>query len=301
MESASQILRQLTYSFKEALTNIFRNPFMSIVVVSTMTVVLGILGGILLLTSDLHYISRQVESQLQIVVFLNDQTTLDAMAAKIERIEGVVTIHKTSKIDAKKDMLSEIPGAADVLEDTNPFPDTIEVTVAKPTDMDEVVNQIKELPGIEEIQYNQELAEYIQQIEQTVQIVGLIVTAILALATLAIVINTIQLAVHHRHKEIEIMRLVGAPDWLVRMPFLLEGLLFGAVSAATASALLVGWRFFTLLQIKQWLHFLPINPGYGPFIAIVLCILPVGIVMGVLGSVLSVHRYLKFQKAAEQG
>lgn len=299
MESASQVLRQLTYSFKEALTNIVRNPFMSIVVVSTMTVVLGVLGGILLLSSDLHYISRQVESQLQIVVFLNDQTSLDSMAGKIERIEGVVSLHKTSKQEAKADMLGDIPGAAEILQDINPFPDTIEVTVAKPTDMEDVVNQIKELPGIEEIQYNQELAEYIQQIEQTVQVVGLIVTGILALATLAIVINTIQLAVHHRHKEIEIMRLVGAPDWLVRMPFLVEGVLFGAVSAVVASALLIGWRFFSLLQIKQWLHFLPINPGYGPFVAIVLCIVPVGIVMGVLGSVLSVHRYLKFEKAAE--
>ena len=108
-------------------------------------------------------------------------------------------------------------------------------------------------------------------------------------------VNTIQLAVHYRHNEIEIMRLVGAPQWFIRLPFLIEGLFFGVVSSGLASLLLVLWRLVPYSQLQQWFAFLPLPTTMLPLVGISGLLLVTGMVMGILGSALSVHRYLRLE------
>lgn len=296
MANEGRFFRQVVYALTQGVQNMLRSPFMSLVVISTMMVALSTLGFILLVLSDLNHVSDELATQLKIVVFLEDQQDLDKMAADIEKVPEVVPpVVKVTREQALDTMTKDMPDLKEVLKDKNPFPASIEVTVSHIDKMDEVGTSIKGMPGVEDVQYNQELAESIHQVQGGVQLVGAVFAAILILATLAIIINTIQLAVHYRHSEIEIMRLVGAPVWFIRLPFLLEGLIFGVFSALVAALLLFFWRLVPYMQLRRWLVFLPLPDSLMPLAVISGVLLLTGVLMGLFGSALSVRRYLQLE------
>lgn len=299
MESNNR-LRQILYALTQGLQNIRRSPLMSLIVISTKMTALATLGFLLLVISDFNALSAELATQLKIVVFLDDQQDLDKMAADIEKISGVAPpVTKISRDQALDTMTEDLEGLKELLQDNNPFPASVEVEVTDIQRMQEVAEQIRNTPGVAQegagVQFNQSLATQLKQVQDSVQLVGSLFAGILILATLAIVINTIQLAVHHRHREIEIMRLVGAPPWFIRLPFVLEGVIFGVVSALTSTGLLVFWRLVPYAQIRTWIVFLPLPTSLSPLIGIGALLLVTGILMGMMGSLISVHRYLKLE------
>lgn len=301
MANDQRLSGQVLYASAQGLQNIRRSPLMSLIVVSTMTIALSTLGFLLLLISDMNAISETLATQLKIVVFLEDQQDLDRMASDIEKLPSVVPpVIKISREQALETMTKDLPDLKKILEDNNPFPATVEVEVNHINQMKAVGDEITQLPGVEEVQYNQDLAEQLDQVQSGVQLVGVIFSGILILATLAIVVNTIQLAVHYRQREIEIMRLVGAPPWFIRLPFLLEGLIFGCLASILAAALLLFWRVIPYAQIQRWFGFLPLPNSLSPLVGISALLLVTGLLMGVLGSALSVHRYLRLEFADEK-
>lgn len=294
--AVSHLMGQVTYAFKQGNLNIIRSPFMSLVVVSTMAIALTTLGFLLLVISDLNTVSDTLATQLKIVVFLEDQQDLDRMASDIENIGGVkLPVTKITRAQALENMSETMPELKELYKDDNPFPATIEVEVIHIDRMEDVGEQIKDLPGTEEVQFNPELAKQLDQMQSGIQLVGSVLASILILATLAIMINTIQLAVHQRKEEIEIMRLVGAPHWFVRLPFLLEGVAFGASAAVVSSLVLLFWRVVPYPQIQRWFSFLPLPTSLGPLLGISALLLATGILMGLAGSGLSVGRYLRLE------
>lgn len=294
----SRAMRQGLFALREALYNIRRSKFMSAVVVSTMVVALGVLGLLSLLIADLNAISEQMGARLQIVAFLNQDAALEQVAAEIAKIDGVAEVNKVTREEAKQTMSEELGSDLKaLLSDVNPFPDAVEVTVINAERMPALIPQIQEIAGVEDVQGNAELAEQLNNIEGAVQLLGLLITGALVIATLAIVVNTIQLAVHARRREIEIMRLVGAPNWFIRLPFLCEGLIFGVFSAVLTTVALVAWRLFPLTQLRRWFSFIPIQQGMNGLGAAIVLVVSVGLLMGLVGSALSVHRYLRFEKS----
>jgi cell division transport system permease protein len=261
-------------------------------------VALGVLGLLSLLVADLNAISEQMGARLQIVAFLNQDASLDQVADEIKKIEGVSEVNKVTREEAKRSMSEELGSDLKaLLSDVNPFPDAVEVTVTNAEHMPTLIPQIQEIAGVEDVQGNAELAEQLNNIEGAVQLLGLLITGALVIATLAIVVNTIQLAVHARRREIEIMRLVGAPNWFIRLPFLCEGLIFGGFSALITAVGLVAWRLFPLTQLRRWFSFIPIQQGVNGLGEAIVLVLVVGLLMGLVGSALSVHRYLRFEKS----
>lgn len=305
MADTHKLTRQWLFSFRQGTQNITRSPFMSLLVVSTMTIALSVLGFLLLTISDLNYLSLQMSTHLKIVVFLSDDQTPEAAATRIQEIKGVLApVTQLSKADALKSMSEELPELKKLLENpdthelSNPFPATLEVSLTDIDKMKTIGEEIRQLPGVEGVEYNQNLALQLRQIENAVQIVGFTIAALLFLGTLAIIINTIQLAVHNRQREIEIMHLVGAPDWFIRLPFLIEGLFFGVVGALSANVMLVFWRMVPLQQLQSWFSFIQLEPGLGPIGPVSGVVIAMGILMGILGSSLSVHRYIRFEKSS---
>lgn len=296
MAADKRILHQIGYALGQGGQNMLRSPFMSLIVISTMMISLATLGFLLLVLSDLNTVSAQVATQLKVVVFVADEQDPDKLAHDIEALAGVVApVKKITREQALDMMTKENPELKELLKQNNPFPASLEVGLVNTKKMNEIGAEIKQLPGVEEVQYNQDLAEQLQQTQSGVQLVGSIMAGILILATLAIVINTIQLAVHQRHKEIEIMRLVGAPQWFVRLPFLLEGLIFGILSSILATLALVFWRMVPYAQLQHWFTFLPLPGSLLPLASIGLILLLTGVLMGLVGSTLSVHRYLRVE------
>jgi len=294
----SRMLRQGLFALREALYNIRRSKFMSAVVISTMVVALGVLGLLSLLIADLNAISEQMGARLQIVAFLNQDASLEQVADEIQKIEGVAEVNKVTREEAKQSMSEELGSDLKaLLSDANPFPDAVEVTVTQAERMPALIPKIQEIAGVEDVQGNAELAEQLNNIEGAVQLLGLLITGALVIATLAIVVNTIQLAVHARRREIEIMRLVGAPNWFIRLPFLCEGVIFGVFSGIITTVGISAWRLFPLTQLRRWFSFIPIQQGANGLGTAIILVVVVGFLMGLIGSTLSVHRYLRFEKS----
>ena len=301
MESLNRFGRQLIFCAREAGISFFRAGWMSWVVISTMVVALSVLGGFWLLLSDLNGLAKQVGSQVEVLAFIKEGVDASPVIQQAQGAVGVTKVHLVPKSEAWAKMQGELKGQMDFkhLEDVNPLPDTIEVTVATPQDAGRVADWLRALPGVEDVKYSQDLVNRLRELSRAVRVVGGVIILVLSVATLAIVVNTIRLAVNGRRGEIEIMRLVGASSWIIRMPFLLEGMIFGMISSALTAAALFGWRTLSLRQIQTLFAFLPINEDMAVVGEIVLWLMPIGIALGALGSALSVHRYLQLQPRVE--
>lgn len=301
MESLKRFGRQIVFCSREAVISFVRAGWMSWVVISTMVVSLAVLGGFWLLLSDLNGLTRQVGSQVEVLGFLKDNADPHPVLQQAQGAVGVTKVKLIPKSEAWEEMQQDLKGQMDFshLDSVNPLPDTIQVTVATPQDAGRVADWLRALPGIEDVKFSQDLIDRLREVSRAVRLIGGVIILVLSVATLAIVVNTIRLAVNARRGEIEIMRLVGATNWIVRMPFLLEGMIFGLISSVLSAGLLLGWRTLSVRQIQTLFAFLPMSDDMTIVGEIALWLIPIGVALGALGSALSVHRYLQLQPQVE--
>ena len=294
MELINKLLRQLNFTIQEAATNFIRSGWMSGIVVTTMVASLSIFGIFWLMFNDFNYITKTIGSKIEIMVFLNKDGNTDDIAKTISKMEEVSKVTIIKKEQAWEDMKQDLKANMDLnnIGKENPLPDSLQVTVKNSKDVEYVSAKMKEIPKIDEIKYSKELVEYLNKFKKLISLIGIMITIILGSATLAIIVNTIRLAVNSRKTEIEIMRLVGATDWFIRLPFLLEGIFFGFSSAVFTSIILVIWRSFSVTQIQKILPFVPILDDSSVIKNLLIYTFIISIIIGLLGSSISVHHYL---------
>ena len=146
---------------------------------------------------------------------------------------------------------------------------------------------------MESAHYGQDVIEQIFKITQVIRIGGIALIAFLAGATLFIISNTIRLTVFARRKEIGIMKYVGATNWFIRWPFLIEGMLLGFIGAAIAAACVWEFYHFITLEVENSLAFLPLVPMVPFFYDLTAILFGVGILVGAIGSTISLKQYMK--------
>jgi len=294
LELINKLLRQLNFTIQEAATNFIRSGWMSGIVVTTMVASLSIFGIFWLMFNDFNYITKTIGSKIEIMVFLNKDGNTDDIAKTISKMEEVSKVTIIKKEQAWEDMKQDLKANMDLnnIGKENPLPDSLQVTVKNSKDVEYVSAKMKEIPKIDEIKYSKELVEYLNKFKKLISLIGIMITIILGSATLAIIVNTIRLAVNSRKTEIEIMRLVGATDWFIRLPFLLEGIFFGFSSAVFTSIILVIWRSFSVTQIQKILPFVPILDDSSVIKNLLIYTFIISIIIGLLGSSISVHHYL---------
>jgi cell division transport system permease protein len=299
LESVKKLFRQLEFTIQEAINNFIRSGWMSGIVITTMVASLSIFGGFWLLMSDFHYLADTVGSKLQIIAFLKKDAVLETVNENVMKIEGVSKVEPVPKDQGWNDLKKDLQNNLDLenIGNQNPLPDSLQITVGEAKNVENVATIVKGMADVEEIKYSKELADYIDQVSHLIQLVGVAISTILGLATFAIIINTIRLAVNARKNEIEIMRLVGATNWFIRMPFLLEGIFFGFCSAVFTSIILVVWRSFSINQVKKLFPFIPITDQPDIIWNVITYTLLISILIGFIGSAFSVARYLSFEKA----
>jgi cell division transport system permease protein len=302
LESAKKLLRQLEFTLQEAITNFIRQGWMTGIVITTMVASLSIFGAFWMLIGDFNNLAKSVGSKLQIIAFLKKDAELVKVYEEVAKIEGVSTAESISKEKGWTDLKNDLKNSLELenIDNQNPLPDSIQITVTDVKEVETVAMKIKSLTEIEEVKYSKELAAYIDKLAGLVRTVGIVITTVFGIATMAIIVNTIRLAVNSRKNEIEIMRLVGATNWFIRMPFLLEGIFFGFSSAICTSIILVIWRSFSINQIKSLFPFIPIAEETGIVWSVVSSTLVISILIGFLGSAFSVTRYLSFEKVKRE-
>jgi cell division transport system permease protein len=293
LESIKRRWRQFEFICEEALASITRSMWMSWMVVITMAVSLSILGGFWLLAEDLNSLAHSVGSKVEIMVFLKDDAPPNATAQAIRGMNGVADVSLITRDQAWQDLQADMKSELkfENLID-NPLPNTLRVKMANPDETPVLADQISKLTGVEDIKYGRELLAKIQQIAGFTQLLGLVITGLLFTGTLAVIGNTIRLAVQNRRREIEIMQLVGASQGFIHWPFLLEGCFFGFAGALLTCGVLFGWRTFVTTRLQGLFPFLPIMSSNMETLRVAGYLAAIGMSVGALGSLLSVMRHM---------
>jgi cell division transport system permease protein len=301
LEPVKKFFRIAEFVAHEAFSSIARSFWMSWLVVLTIAVSLSILGGFWLIVQDLQHVSHQVGGKVPIAVFLSDGADLAGLEAAIREVPEVESVNLIRKEEAWQQMQQDMRTRMtfDTLLNENPLPNTFSVQTRSPEATPQVAERIVKMPGVEDIHYGADLLRKIGEVSAFIRTSGLAISGILAAASLAVIVNTIRLAVMARRREIEIMHLVGASNWFIAWPFLLEGMLFGLFGALLTTGLLVAWRYFTFAKWQELLPFVPMRLDMVATAQTLVVLTVIGMGLGAFGSLLSVRKHLKLAMASE--
>ena len=287
------------YFIQEVFHSLRRNNWMTFASIGTVAVSLFVLGVFLILVLNMNRLAGMLESQVQISVYLEDHLTdreKRQIGYDIESLQGIDSVTYVDRETAKerlKERLGDQKYLLDALSDDNPLPDAFEVTVTMPSVVESAAGAIDSMQGVEEAKYGQDVVEHLFDITRLMRIFGFVLMGLLGGATLFIISNTIRLTVFARRKEIAIMKYVGATDWFIRWPFLLEGIVLGCIGGLIAAVALRSFYAAMAAKIYSTLAFFPLMPQYPFMNYVTLAILLAGIVIGAIGSVISLKRFLR--------
>lgn len=287
------------YFVRETYKSIRRNGFMSFASISTVAVSLLVLGMFLLIFLNTNNLAKYLESQVQISVYMQDEATDDDLNAVQKTLSGlpgvekVTLITKDQALERFKERLGDQETLLDSLGKDNPFPNSFDVQVDNPERIKEITPQINDLEKVETAKFGQEVVEHLFQLTKILRFGGVVLVIFLSMATLFIISNTIRLTVFARRKEVLIMKYVGATDWFIRWPFLLEGMTLGFFGAVIANILINSTYGALLSRIHATLAFLPLLPAYPLLTYVSLFLLAAGTGIGALGSYISLRKFLR--------
>ena len=287
------------YFVKETYKSIRRNGFMSFASISTVAVSLLVLGMFLLIFLNTNNLAQYLESQVQVSVYMQDSATpedLKNVEDKLKKMPGVVKVTPINKAQALarfEERLGDQKQLLDSLGKENPFPNSFDVQVDAPERIKTITPSIDQLPKVETAKFGQEVVEHVFSLTKILRVGGIILVIFLAMATLFIISNTIRLTVFARRKEVVIMKYVGATDWFIRWPFLLEGMTLGFFGAVIASLCLNSIYAGILERIHATLAFLPLLPTSPLLVYVTLFLLVAGTGIGALGSYISLRKFLR--------
>lgn len=287
------------YFVKETYKSIRRNGFMSFASISTVAVSLLVLGMFLLISLNMNNLAQHLESQVQISVYMQDNATAQELKnteAQLKEMPGVVKVTPVTKAQALERFKSRLGDQQQLLASLgkdNPFPNSFDVQVESPDKIKTITGPISKLPKVETAKFGQEIVEHLFQLTRIMRFGGSILVIFLAMATLFIISNTIRLTVFARRKEVIIMRYVGATDWFIRWPFMLEGMALGFLGAVVASLLIDGTYGALLGKIHATLAFMPMLSATPLLYYVTAFLLVAGTGIGALGSYISLRKFLK--------
>ena len=287
------------YFIKEVYTSFKRNIWMTLASIFTVALSLFILGFFSIVILNLNKMADTLESQVQISVYLKDdlsQEEIDETKETLSKIEGLQDIKFTTREEAMenfKERLGDQQFLLDALDDTNPLPDSFSLTVTSPQQVKTIADTVVALDSVESASYSQDIINHLFNLTHLIRLIGVALIILLTGAAIFIISNTIRLTVFARRKEIAIMKYVGATDWFIRWPFLLEGICLGFIGGGLATIFLYIVYNQVTQEIYEAMAFFPLIPQH-PFIDYIsLAILVAGIIIGALGSTISLKRFLK--------
>lgn len=275
--------------------NFRRNLAVSLAGVFTMGLILLMVGGTLLATHVVNTLLDQQQAKAsKIRVYLSDGVSLastEHLATQFTRDPRVKAVVYESKDDAAKEQAKvdpNFPNALRALNGNNPLPASLNLEVKQLRDLNTIDNEVRSNPLVDTKQPTDDNRKIIDRLNTAInyiRLIGLVIAALLAFISVVIIMNTIRTAVYVRRTEIEIMKLVGATDWFVRWPFILEGVIGGLLAAIFSSAIVtIAYHLLT-----SSVHFV-YDSGYLVFLLGV--ILLAGMAIGSFGSYLGVRRFL---------
>lgn len=292
---------RIGYLTKEGFRNIRVNHLMSIASIAVLMSCLVMMGAAFMVIVNVNNVMSEIESQNVVMVYLKDEVQGEAITEMREKITLMQNVKKCEFVDketAFKQQLEELDTDATYFEGVeNPLPDLFKVSVSDMTKFDKTVAELKALDGVDSVRDNREIAQTLVKIRQTIFYVSIGIIAVLLLISLFIIANTVRITMYSRRLEINIMKSVGATNWFIRWPFMVEGMVLGAISGILSLA--VVWGLYRLVQPSVTSMLTMVSRGFTtvPFlnyaIYLLVAFLAIGIVSGGIGSLISIQKYLK--------
>lgn len=290
-------LSNVVYFIREASQSLSRNRLLSLATISTVAICVLILGIAVLMTLNAGRFMNRLESDVQIIAFLDRSLTRDEVSqarAEMEKMQGIKSIHFISRDAALKE-LQEKYGKEYDLETTigkNPLPHTFDIKAKDPQTVPVIARQIDKINGVYKVNYGQGVVERLFQVTRWVRIISVGFIVVLAAGAVFLIATTIRLAVFARRKEVYLMKLIGATDWFIRWPFFIEGIFLGVVGSLL-SVILLALGYGALISHMESLVFIPLINDTSLLWQVYLALVGAGAVLGVMGTYISLNRFLK--------
>ena len=301
--------RTINRYFRDAFHGVFRNFSLSLASISCITITLIVVAFSLLLSMNVENFSESIRKDVTVVMFLKSDTTAEDVSKIKAELESVANIeNSTIEFKSKADSALELKNGNDIFaatvykwtDDTNPLLDSYMFKVKEIEEIDNTVKEVNNLPftkdKINNINYGEDIVHQMIVVFNVVRKVCVVAVLALVLVTAFLIANTIKLAIYSRRREIEIMRLVGASNTSIKIPFILEGLFIGIIGSIIPILVTI-FGYSTLYDFfggKLFGSALAALIAPMPFVYNVSGILVlIGILVGMIGSYQAVRKYLK--------
>ncbi|HEY4554644.1 MAG TPA: permease-like cell division protein FtsX [Bacillaceae bacterium] len=286
--------RHLRESFK----SLRRNGWMTFASASAVTVTLLLVGVFFVIMMNMNKFATDLENDVEIRTHIEltaKEKDQDALKKKIESLDQVESVRFSSKEDELNHLIKTMGKDWELYEQQNPLYDVFIVKTKTPTETPHVAKQIRTFEFVQSAEYGEKKVENLFNVLKTSRNIGLVLIIGLLFTAMFLISNTIKITIFARRREIEIMKLVGATNWFIRWPFLLEGIWLGILGSLIPIAVVAGGYYYAHDFLSARIPNQIIKPlDYSPFVYEVSAImLLIGVVIGSWGSFMSVRRFLK--------
>lgn len=299
-----KVLRMLGRCIRDAFKSVFRNFSLSLASISCIAITLIIVAVSIVASFNVDNFTEEIERDLTIVVFVENDATEEDIENVRKEIENISDINKKeivfkNKSQVKEDISSESDVFKTIMEDwkeeDNPLKDTFQVKVKDASKIGKVAEKIKGIEKVAVVRYGEGIVEKLVSTFTTIRKITYVAVIALVVVTIFLIVNTIKLTIFSRKKEIGIMRLVGASNFTIKTPFIIEGMILGVIGSLVPIALIIfgypalydrldGYVFSKLIQMIPKTPFIYTSS---------LIVLVIGIIVGMIGSSSAVRKYLK--------
>lgn len=293
----------IKYFVREGLSGLKKNLLMTMASMVAVAACISILSFSYCVGSNLQYMLNQMEDSIGISVFLKGELTgeqIENMKTEIGKIDHVENVEYISPIDALDELKQDWGADEDIFvgldNENNPLSHSFQISLDKIENQNGVLTALESIDGIENVRHGQTETELLLKANRIFSVASVIVMLLLGAISVMIIMNTIRISVVNRRVEINIMKYVGATDWFIRWPFIIEGIIIGLVGAMVP--LILGFpiyakvtsAIFQYLPVIKFIQFRLTGDVFG-------FLLPFGVIfgigLGVIGSVTSIRKHLR--------
>lgn len=297
-----KFFRIIGRSIRDAFKSVGRNLSLSIASIVCITITLIIVGLSLIISKNVNTITHELESELEIVAFVSndaDDFDLRNIETQLQGLKNVARVTAKTKADIKKEMMENNETFQSIMkswdDNENPLQNVFLVRVHDVSNISETATSIKNISNITLVRYGEDLVEQLLDIFDAIERFSFYSVIALVLVTVFLIINTIKLTIFSRKREISIMRLVGASNLSIKIPFVTEGIILGLIGSIVPVILIVvGYqKFYEYLGGKLFTDIINLAKPDAVVLTTSLFIVGIGIIVGMFGSASAVRKYLK--------
>lgn len=288
------------YFVSETVQNLRRNFLMTVAAISTVAISLLLLGGTQILGLIVNNVTLNWEAKVEISTYLRDDATqneigaLEEEIAQMPEVEDVTYVSKDQAFEEFKEMYETQPEFYENLPE-DALPASLRIKLKDADQTEAVAAAIEGAPGVKDVRFGGEIIKRLLRVNSLLRTITLVMSIILMIAAAALIANTIRLAIYARRDEIGIMKLVGATNWFIRIPFMLEGVFAALMGAVAAGAVILLANTLLFSRIGETLTFLgPVFSFTSTEIVTVMLVLGgTGCAVGLIGSMMALRRFLE--------